>query len=96
VDPQLSVVLGAGQTRQRDRSSAEQLLFFDHHVLLGAPTPNPKPHTTVMYSSDDTVKVQYQWQVAGDSPCCPTGIGTAQYQIGSGGKLEASGTIPNQ
>jgi hypothetical protein len=77
-------------------SSAEQLLFFDHNVLLGTPTANPKPYTTVMSSADDTVKVQYQWQVAGDSPCCPTGIGMAQYRIGSGGKLEASGPIPNQ
>jgi LppP/LprE lipoprotein len=77
-------------------SSAGQLLFFDHNVPLGTPTANPKPYTTVMYSTDDVVRVQYQWQVAGDSPCCPTGIGTAQYRIGSDGNLEASGPIPNQ
>src|SRR5271156_562054 len=25
-----------------------QLLFFDHHIPNGTPTPNPKPRTTVM------------------------------------------------
>jgi LppP/LprE lipoprotein len=77
-------------------SSAEQLLLFGHNTLLGTPTPNPKPYTTVLYSTDDTVRVQYQWQVARDSACCPTGIGTAQYQIGADGKLVARGPIPNQ
>jgi hypothetical protein len=77
-------------------SSAEQLLFFDHNTPLGTPTPNPKPYTTVLYSTDDTVRVQYQWQVAGDSACCPTGIGSAEYQLGVDGKLSARGPIPNQ
>jgi hypothetical protein len=77
-------------------SSPDQLLFFDHNTPLGTPTPNPKPYTTVLLPTDDTVRVQYQWQVAGDSACCPTGIGTVQYQIGPDGKLQARGPIPNQ
>ena len=77
-------------------ASAEQLLFFDHNTPLGTPTPNPKPYTTVLYSTVDTVTVQYQWQVARDSACCPTGIGTTQYHISSDGRLVARGTIPNQ
>lgn len=77
-------------------SSAEQLLFFDRNTPLGSPTPNPKPYTTVFSATDDTVRVQYQWLVAGDSPCCPTGIGTVQYQISPDGKLQARGPIPNQ
>ncbi len=76
--------------------SAEQLLFFDHNSPLGTPTPNPKPHTTVLSSTDDVVSVQYRWQVAGDSTCCPTGVGTVQYQIGAGGKLVTRGAVPNQ
>ena len=62
-----------------------QLLFFDHNIPIGTPTPNPKPRTTVLSATDDVVTVQYQWQVAGDSACCPTGKGTAQYQIGANG-----------
>jgi LppP/LprE lipoprotein len=59
-------------------ASPVQLLFFDHNVPLGTPTPNPKPHTTVLSATDDVVSVQYQWPVAGDSACCPTGKGTVQ------------------
>jgi hypothetical protein len=79
-------------------ASPAQLLFFDHNVPLGTPTPNPKPYTTVLASTDDVVRVQYQyqWQVAGDSVCCPTGIGTVLYQIGPGGKLVTRGAVPNQ
>jgi hypothetical protein len=80
-------------------ASPTQLLFFDHSSPLGTPTPNPKPHTTVLASSndaDDVVSVQYRWQVAGDSMCCPTGVGTVQYQIGAGGKLVTRAAVPNQ
>ena len=77
-------------------STPQQLLFFDHNTPLGSPTPNPKPYITVLAPSDDTVTVQYQWQVGKDQPCCPTGIGTVKFQIGSDGKLRALGKIPNQ
>ena len=77
-------------------ASPAQLLFFDHHIPLGTPTPNPKPHTTVLSASDDAVQVQYRWQVAGDSACCPTGRGTVQYEIGKGGKLATRAAVPNQ
>ena len=77
-------------------STPQQLLFFDHNTSLGTPTPNPKPYITVLAPSDDTVTVQYQWQVGKDEPCCPTGIGTVKFQIGSDGKLHALGKIPNQ
>lgn len=77
-------------------ASPVQLLFFDHNIPLGIPTPNPKPRTTVLSATDDAVSVQYQWQVAGDSACCPTGKGTVQYQIGPGGKLVTLGAVPNQ
>lgn len=77
-------------------STGQQLLFFDHNVSLGTPTPNPKPYITVLAPSDDTVTVQYQWQVGKDQPCCPTGIGTAKFKIGSDGKLQALGKIPHQ
>jgi hypothetical protein len=77
-------------------ASAEQLLFFDRNTSLGTPTLNPKPYTRVFSVTDDAVRVQYQWLVAGDSACCPTGIGTVQYQIGADGKLQARGPIPNQ
>lgn len=77
-------------------STPQQLLFFDHNTPLGAPTPNPKPYITVLPPSDDAVTVQYQWQVGKDEPCCPTGIGTVKFQIGSDGKLRASGKIPHR
>jgi hypothetical protein len=77
-------------------STPQQLLFFDHNTPLGTPTPNPKPYITVLPPSDDTITVQYQWQVGNDKPCCPTGIGTVKFQIGSDGKLRALGKIPNQ
>lgn len=77
-------------------STPQQLLFFDHNTPLGAPTPNPKPYITVLPPSDDTITVQYQWQVGSDQPCCPTGIGTVRFQIGTDGKLKALGKIPNQ
>ncbi|MCW2659904.1 MAG: putative lipoprotein [Mycobacterium sp.] len=77
-------------------STPQQLLFFDHNTPLGTPTPNPKPYITVLPPSDDTITVQYQWQVGKDEPCCPTGIGTVKFQIGSDGKLQALGRIPHQ
>jgi hypothetical protein len=77
-------------------STPQQLLFFDHNAPLGTPTPNPKPYITVLPPSDDTITVQYQWQVGKDEPCCPTGIGTVKFQIGSDGKLQALGRIPHQ
>jgi hypothetical protein len=77
-------------------STPQQLLFFDHNTSLGTPTPNPKPYITVLPPSDDTITVQYQWQVGKDEPCCPTGIGTVKFQIGSDGKLQALGRIPHQ
>jgi hypothetical protein len=77
-------------------STPQQLLFFDHNKPLGAATPNPKPYTTVLSPADDTVTVQYQWQVGKDQPCCPTGRGTVKFTIGSDGKLQALGAIPHQ
>ncbi|HEU0189680.1 MAG TPA: LppP/LprE family lipoprotein [Mycobacterium sp.] len=76
-------------------SSPEQLLFFDHDTPLGSPTTNPKPYTTVLSSGEDTVTVQYQWQVGSDPSCCPTGIGTTRFRI-DGGKLKAVDSIPDQ
>ncbi len=77
-------------------STPQQLLFFDHNTALGTPTPNPKPYITVLPPSQDTVTVQYQWQVGGDEPCCPTGRGKVRFQIGPDGKLQALGAIPHQ
>jgi hypothetical protein len=77
-------------------STPQQLLFFDHNAPLGTPTPNPKPYIAVLPPSDDTITVQYQWQKGNDQPCCPTGTGTVKFQIGSDGKLQALGKIPNQ
>ncbi len=77
-------------------STPQELLFFDHNTPLGTPTPNPRPYITVLPPSDDTVTVQYHWRVGNDQPCCPTGVGTVKFQIGSDGRLQALGTIPNQ
>lgn len=77
-------------------STGQQLLFFDHNTPLGTPTRNPKPYTSVLSASDEAVKVQYQWQVGNDPPCCPTGVGTVSYRIGSDGRLQPLGPIPNQ
>lgn len=77
-------------------STPEQLLFFDHNTPLGTPTPNPKPYITVLPAGEDTVTVEYRWQVGGEEPCCPKGTGTAKFQIGSDGKLQALGKIPHQ
>ena len=77
-------------------STPQQLLFFDHNIPLGTPTPNPKPYITVLPPSDDTITVQYRWQVGNDQPCCPTGTGTVKFQIGTDGKPQALGKIPHQ
>lgn len=77
-------------------STVQQLLFFDHNIPLGAATPNPKPYLTVLPPSDDTITVQYQWQKGNDQPCCPTGIGTVKFRIGSDSKLQTLGNVPNQ
>ncbi len=79
-----------------DESTPQQLLFFDHNTPLGTPTPNPKPYITVLPPGDDTVTVQYRWQVGSDQACCPTGSGTVKFQIGADGKLQALGKIPHQ
>ncbi|MEE6176858.1 LppP/LprE family lipoprotein [Mycobacterium sp. 050134] len=102
------VEIGRGHTRNcrlywvqviptiASESTGQQLLFFDRNASLGTPTPNPKPYITVLPPSDDTVTVQYQWQVGKDQPCCPTGIGTVKFKIGPDGKLQALGKIPHQ
>jgi hypothetical protein len=77
-------------------STPQQLLFFDHNTPLGTPTPNPKPYITVLPAGDDAITVQYQWQTGNEEPCCPKGIGTVKFQIGSDGKLQALGKIPHQ
>lgn len=77
-------------------STPQQLLFFDHNKPLGTPTPNPKPYITVLAPSDDTITVRYQWQQGNDQPCCPSGSGTVKFKIGSDGRLEALGKVPNQ
>jgi hypothetical protein len=79
-----------------DESTPQQLLFFDHNTPLGTPTASPKPYITVLPPGDDTVAVQYRWQVGSDQACCPTGVGTVKFQIGSDGKLHALGKIPHQ
>ncbi|MGF2946202.1 LppP/LprE family lipoprotein [Mycobacterium sp. Lab-001] len=77
-------------------STPQQLIFFDHNIPLGEPTPNPKPYITVLKPSDDTVTVQYQWRVGNDEPCCPSGHGVVKFQIGPNGKLNTLGKVPNQ
>ena len=77
-------------------STPQQLLFFDHTTPLGTATPNPKPYITVLPPGDDTISVQYQWQVGNDQPCCPSGMGTVKFQIGSDGRLQPLGKIPHQ
>ena len=79
-----------------DESTPQQLLFFDHNTPLGPPTPNPKPYIAVLPPSDDSITVQYRWQVGSDRACCPSGAGTVKFQIGSDGKLQALGKIPHQ
>ncbi|MEE2852429.1 MAG: LppP/LprE family lipoprotein [Actinomycetota bacterium] len=102
------VEMGRGHTRNcrlywvqiiptiASESTPQQLIFFDHDTPLGSPTSNPKPYTTVLPPSDDTVTVQYQWQKANDQLCCPTGIGTVKFRIGPDGKLQTLGKVPNQ
>ena len=77
-------------------STPQQLLFFEHNTPLGPATPNPKPYITVLPPSDDTITVQYRWQAGNDQPCCPTGMGTVKFKIGSDGKLQALGKIPHR
>lgn len=102
------VEMGRGHTRNcrlywvqiiptiASESTPQQLIFFDHNTPLGSPTSNPKPYTTVLPPSDDTVTVQYQWQKGNDQLCCPTGIGTVKFRIGPDGKLQTLGKVPNQ
>lgn len=79
-----------------DAAAPQQLLFFDRNTPLGTPTPEPRPYITVTTPGEDTVTVQYQWQVGDNPPCCPTGIGTVRFQIGADGKLTPLDPIPNQ
>lgn len=102
------VEIGRGHTRNcrlswvqiiptiASESTPQQLVFFDHNRSLGTATPNAKPYITVLPPSDDTVTVQYRWQKGNDQLCCPTGIGTVQFRIGSDGKLQTLGKVPNQ
>lgn len=77
-------------------STPQQLLFFDHNRPLGTPTPNPKPYIAVLGVNEDTLTVQYRWQVGSEEPCCPKGSGTVKFQIGPDGKLKALDKIPHQ
>jgi hypothetical protein len=72
----------------------QQVLFFDHNSPIGSPTPEPRPYLAVVSSNEDTVTVQYQWAQGNDQPCCPTGIGTARFQVGDNLTLKALDPIP--
>ena len=76
--------------------SPEQLLFFDHNSPLGTPDAKSQaPHDRAVVSV--TMRCGFStWQVAGDSVCCPTGVGTVQYQIGPSGKFVTRGPVPNR
>jgi hypothetical protein len=73
--------------------SPGQVLFFDRATPVGTPTPDPRPYLTVTTSGPNTVTVQYQWKQGDDRPCCPTGIGTARFEL-TGGALRALDPIP--
>ena len=47
-------------------------------------------------SGPDGVTVQYQWLVGDEPSCCPTGLGTVRFRIGSDGALAALDPVPNQ
>ena len=64
------------------------MVFFDRNNPLGTTTPNPKPYITVVPGGKDYMTVQYQWQVSNEPAYCPTGIGTARFQIGQDGELK--------
>ena len=74
--------------------SPQQVLFFDHNVSIGSPTPDPRPYITVTPMGNETASVQYQWRQGQDPACCPTGIGTVRVKIDNG-KLEALDPIPS-
>lgn len=75
--------------------SLQEVLFFDRNTPLGTATPQPRPYTIVLSTSENTATVQYQWRQDNDPPCCPTGIGQVRFQIDSDGKLKALDPIPN-
>src|SRR5262249_19791307 len=77
-------------------ANPQQGLFFDPTRSLGTPTPNAKPYISVVPVNEDTVSIQYQWQVGNEEPCCPKGKGSVKFQIGPDGKLQALGSIPHQ
>ena len=74
-------------------SAPEQVLFFSHDSFLGTPTPEPRPYSTVVANGADTASVQYQWAQGDEPDCCPTGVGSARFQLRDG-KLTALDPIP--
>ncbi|MGV0791185.1 LppP/LprE family lipoprotein [Mycolicibacterium sp. XJ1819] len=73
--------------------SPQQVLFFDRGSPVGTPTPDPRPYLTVTTVGDDTVAVGYQWRQGDEPACCPTGVGSARFQVDNG-ELKALDPIP--
>jgi LppP/LprE lipoprotein len=77
-----------------DPKAPQQLLFFDRNNPIGTATPQPRPYTTVIGTSEDTITVNYQYEKTGDAPGQPTGVGQVRFQLGGDGKLKALDPIP--
>ncbi|MEV6769317.1 LppP/LprE family lipoprotein [Nocardia sp. NPDC051030] len=54
-------------------SSPWHVMLFNHAGYLGTATKNSTSYTTVVGSSDRSVRVQYRWLAGQDASCCPSG-----------------------
>jgi hypothetical protein len=77
-----------------DPTAPQHLLFFDHNTSLGTATPQARPYTTVIATSQDTITVNYQYEKSGDVTGKPTGVGQVRFQLGEDGKIKALDPIP--
>ncbi|MFE3758164.1 LppP/LprE family lipoprotein [Nocardia tengchongensis] len=69
--PELLWVLA--DTEGGTASSPWHVLLFNHAGFLGTATKKWTSYTSVVGSTDRSVRVEYRWLAHSDASCCPTG-----------------------
>lgn len=88
----LSVIIGVLSSSADGHP--QRAFFFNHGRYVGPDSPQPSAVVSWIWSTDDTVALQYQLYSAADPMCCPTaGAATVRFHW-SGSALQPMDKLP--
>jgi len=92
-DRTLSVIIGVLATSADGHP--QRAFFFNHGQYVGIDAPVPSAGVSWVWSTDDTMALQYQLYRPDDPMCCPTGgASTVRFQW-LGGRVVAADHLPS-